>query len=82
MFSKQHGVLLNLVSDISVNVAEISDRVSKLEKKVCNVQKSVQNNRIVIDDVLTDMEKIKKSVKLIKQKQSHNIKSDEYEERL
>ena len=82
VFSKQHDVLLNLVSDISVNVAEISDRVSKLEKKVCNVQKSVQNNRIVIDDVLTDMEKIKKSVKLIKQKQSHNIKSDEYEERL
>ena len=38
VFAKQHDVLLNLVSDISVNVAEIGDRVNKLEKRQCNLQ--------------------------------------------
>ena len=40
VFAKQHDVLLNLVSDISVNVAEIGDRVNKLEKRQCNLQKN------------------------------------------
>ena len=60
VFSKQHDVLLNLVSDISVNVAEISDRVNKIERKQCNMQKILSNHKDVLDAVVTDLEKEKK----------------------
>ena len=82
VFAKQHDVLLNLVSDISVNVAEIGDRVNKLEKRQCNLQKTINNNKDMLDEVTTDLEKVKKSIRIIKQKQSQSIKHDEFEDRL
>ena len=82
VFAKQHDVLLNLVSDISVNVAEISDRVNKLEKRQCSMQKTINNNKDMLDEVTTDLEKVKKSIRIVKQKQSQSIKHDEFEERL
>ena len=81
VFAK-HDVLLNLVSDISVNVAEIGGRVNKLEKRQCNLQKTINNNKDMLDEVTTDLEKVKKSIRIIKQKQSQSIKHDEFEDRL
>ena len=82
VFAKQHDVLLNLVSDTSVNVAEICDRVKKLEKRQCSMQKTINNNKDMLDEVTTDLEKVKKSIRIVKQKQSQSIKHDEFEERL
>ena len=82
VFSKQHDVLLNLVSDISVNVAEISDRVNKIEKKQCNMQKILSNHKDVLDAVVTDLEKVKKSARIVTQKHSRSINHDQFEERL
>ena len=82
VFSKQHDVLLNLVSDISVNVAEISDRVNRIEKKQCNMQKILSNHKDVLDAVVTDLEKVKKSARIVTQKHSRSINHDQFEERL
>ena len=60
-FTKQHEVLLNLVSDISVNVSKISDKVNKLERKLIVTQKSVNNNKEVLDNIIVDIEMIKKN---------------------
>ena len=81
-FTKQHEVLLNLVSDISVNVSEISDKVNKLERKLIVTQKSVNNNKEVLDNVIVDMEMMKKTMNTIKQRQNKSMKHEEYEERL
>ena len=36
----------------------------------------------MLDEVTTDLEKVKKSIRIVKQKQSQSIKHDEFEERL
>ena len=81
-FTKQHEVLLNLVSDISVNVSEISDKVNKLERKLIVTQKSMNNNKEVLDNVIVDIEMMKKTMNTIKQRQNKSMKHEEYEERL
>ena len=65
-FTKQHEVLLNLVSDISVNVSEISDKVNKLERKLIVTQKSVNNNKEVWNNVIVDLEMMMKTMNTIK----------------
>ena len=82
VFSKQHDVLLNLASDISVNVAEISVRVNKIEKKQCNIQKILSNNKDVLDAFVTNLVNVKKSVRIVTHKQSRSINHDQFEERL
>ena len=83
-FTKQHEVLLNLVSDISVNVSEISDKVNKLlvERKLIGTQKSVNNNEEVLNNVIVDLEMLKKTMNTIKQRQNKSMKHEKYEERL
>ena len=68
------------MSDISVNVSEISDKVNKLERKLIVTQKSVNNNKEVLDNVIVDMEMMKKTMNTIKQRQNKSMKHEEYEE--
>ena len=65
-----------------MNVAEISDRVNKIEKKQCNMQKILSNHKDVLDAVVTDLEKVKKSARIVTQKHSRSINHDQFEERL
>ena len=63
-----------------MNVSEISDKVNKLERKLIVTQKSVNNNKEVLDNVIVDMEMMKKTMNTIKQRQNKSMKHEEYEE--
>ena len=63
-----------------MNVSEISDKVNKLERKMIVTQKSVNNNKEVLDNVIVDMEMMKKTMNTIKQRQNKSMKHEEYEE--
>ena len=75
---KQNDMLLNLLSDISVNVSDISDKVTNLERKFVTMNKTVRNTKEVLNDVTNEVESLKKAVRLMKQKQAKTIASDEY----
>ena len=79
---KQNDMLLNLISDISVNVSDINEKVIKLERKFLMMNKTVSNTNEVLSDVTNDVAALKKAMKVMKQKQAKTIASDEYEERL
>ena len=72
---KQNYMLLNLISDMFVNVSDISDKVTKLERTIVIMNKTVKNTK-------EDVESLKKATRLMKQKQAKTIASDEYAERL
>ena len=63
-----------------MNVSEISDKVNKLERKLIVTQKSVNNNKEVWNNVIVDMEMMKKTMNTIKQRQNKSMKHEEYEE--
>ena len=63
-----------------MNVSEISDKVNKLERKLIVTQKSVNNNKEMLDNVIVDMEMMKKTINTIKQRQNKSMKHEEYEE--
>ena len=75
-------MLLNLISDISVNVSDINEKVIKLERKFLIMNTTVSNTNEVLSDVTNDVAALKKAMKVMKQKQARTIASDEYEERL
>ena len=45
-------------------------------------KKTIHNNKDVLDELTTDLEKVEKSIRIVKQNQSQCIKHDEFEERL
>ncbi len=79
---RQNDMLLQLISDISVNVADIIDRVGVLERKNCVMNKTIVNNKNAISEIHDDIEKVNKAVKDIKKKHVQPLKSNKFEERL
>ena len=70
------------MSDVSVNVSEISDKVNKLECKLIVTQKSVNNYKEVLNNVIGDLEMMKKTMNTIKQRQNKSRKHEEYERKI
>ena len=81
---KQNEELLNLISGISANVDEINDRVNNLEKNVRVMNIRLKNNKEVLDNVQDDLDKVRKSVRVLTKKQNDSASNfnNDYEQRL
>ena len=74
---KQNYVLIKLVNDITVYVAEISEKIDNMEK-FCEINTTVRNNKYAIGEVQRIVERLQKSNREIRKRVADN-KSDQIE---
>ena len=79
---QQNEMLLKLISDISANVDDINDRVSIMEKQFDGMNKKVCTNGEMIENVQVDVDKLQKSMRILKKNHKRPNLSNDYEQRL